>query len=293
MKLLDTLNGIRLDMSIFEEEFPFLNSTLILEASSRETNVMEIISDVLNKYNGEDVYISFRDSITTNLINPENIYRTPTGFYAYPLGPVIKNKLGITNWSELKSMDKNTFFSSRLFPWRSDVEFLYLFHISNTSNVLYSSKDNKSKLDKYVERLLSIYGDNETVEQLCKKFLSTGKVYSTRYRDNFIGVQAIWMLIFEVGIAIKTNYPLNYFFTFCCNKIGIDAFVDDAGIGYIHMNEPHNSVFFKLKSIADYFNIVSKTKGERFSLPRSSEVLSKKYGVKKYKYEKSGKIGRF
>jgi hypothetical protein len=290
MRLIETFESLKLDKLLFEKEFSFITKISLQEGA--DDDVINVLYEILKKYNSKDVYISFRDSVTVNLINPTNIYRTPTGFYCYPLASIIEDKMGIKDLEQLKKMSKSDFFNSSYFPWRSDSEYLYVFHVSDNSNILYSSKNYDEKVYSYVLKLKELYSNNDSVQNLCDDFIKTGKVKSSRYKKEYEGVHGLWMLIFEIGVLLKDISNLNYFFTIVCSKIEISAFVDDAGKGMIHPNEPYNAVFFKLKSISDYFNIISKSKGQKFALPRDKEIIGPRYGTKKFKYEKRYDIPR-
>src|SRR5574343_464491 len=45
----------------------------------------EFFDNLISKFNIDDIFVSFRNSMNVTDVNPNNQYNTPTGFYSYPL----------------------------------------------------------------------------------------------------------------------------------------------------------------------------------------------------------------
>src|SRR5690554_6327327 len=80
---------------IIKEEF----NNLIFEKRavsgiiSKEENIGELLEFLKEKYNYDDVYVSFRDSKHVTKINPNNKFNTPTGLYTYKLSKYTYNPI--------------------------------------------------------------------------------------------------------------------------------------------------------------------------------------------------------
>lgn len=231
----------------------------------------EIMAEIMTRFNGEDVYITFRDSVRDSMINPRNTYETPTGVYCYPLGPILKN--AITNdWSELSKLDQEEIFSRKYFPYQNQMEFIAIFHVKKNNNILYSSKDESQKIVNYVNSIKNLYPNNETIIKECDNFISNGSFYSNYTSKEMSGVWGFWLFIYHLG-GITKEKRLNNYFTSIANKIGLDGVVDDAGLGLIHPNEPIQAAFFKVKTISDFYTVLSKSRGATFQKPRDKPLL--------------------
>lgn len=262
----DSIIDEMITLPLFNEDDRDSKSLLKKSYKQKNQSAINIIADVLDKYDGRDVYLSFRKHQTQTLINPKNAYSTPTGLYCYPLVPLLSN-VGIS-WKTIRDIDPSKFFSADIFPFVSNSEFFLLFHVSNTDRVFYSDYDKDTM--SIVKQILSDFPEAVEDSQKISDYVNTGSI---KVGNGLVtGTEALWEFIFELHkvVSVLANYrqysnKANYFFTTICNKYNIHGFVDDLGTGFIHANEPIQAVFFhKLKNITDYNNMVSKLKGMVF-----------------------------
>lgn len=283
MKLFkDVLNELLIEKSfeefLIEQEFqidelinllPFdtkdAKSAIKKDFKKRSTNVMSIIADVMYKYDGEDVYISFRDMNTQTLVNPINQYDTPTGFYCYPLKQIIGSTLNLNSWSDLRNIEYGKFFSTNVFPYKVESEFMTLFHVKNNGNVYYTSK--QQDVREKVREIMKDFPELQDIPEV-KDYVETGRYYSKYFKKTITNAHSLWGFIYDLRHRIKNTKfsgKANLFFTQICYKYDIDGFVDDKGTSMIHPNEPIQAVFFtQLKKLVDYYEVLSKSSGRNF-----------------------------
>ena len=225
--------------------------------SHKETNVdytfNEYIHKLIYEFGINDLFVSFRkydDKVTD--INPTNHYDTPSGFYTYPL-----SSFGDEITDDITERDFRA-----LFPYNDKLPYIYFFVLKNKDNILDDTTP-KEKLDIYAKRIKSLYKNNADVKALCNEFLSGD--YDSMYAiENDIDIihdtHLFWVFLFDICeiISKKENVTLTY--TILCNKIGVNGFADYTGEGYIHHHEPHQAVFFKVKTIGELFLYKEKIK---------------------------------
>lgn len=255
----------------------------------KENNkILNIIAEVMKKYDGNDVYISFRDFDTTTIINPKNQYDTPTGFYCYPLKPILTQHLQLNDWDEIKKIPMEDFFSSKLFPYKVKEEFVYIFHVSKPDNVLYTSKNDTTPIDGYLEKIEKLFSKNEEILAKIKEVKEKGQYFSDYWKKEVNGVRALWAIIYDIHKLLRSDESsyrrkASYFFTHVCDRIGVAAFVDDAGTSMIHSGEPTQAVFFKLQSVTDYREKLSKKYGRIYQRPISTNLSAQDLNLKHYR----------
>jgi len=262
--------------SLMNEDVETYKKLFRQQVSKKNT---DIISDMLVKHNLKNVFISFRSGLYTSEINVRTRYNTPVGLYCYPIIPLLKKKTKLSNTKEIRDMSDSDFFTRGIFPFASENKLYYLFHISDTSDVLYTSDDSKDKIMKYINRIKDLYKDNPRVISICDEYIKTNRQYSNFLGTSKEGVWGFWLMIYAIGEVVRSHKKLSNFFSNLVYKIGIKGFVDDLGLGMIHKNEPLQAVFFfGHQSIVDDDKYVSKTEGLKFQLPRDKPYVDKSYG---------------
>ena len=109
-----------------------------------ETNIDESFTEFYNrmvqKATRENIFVSFREETHVTDINPKNIFRTPTGFYSYPL-------------SSFNIPDNPTEAEfRRKFLFANDRKYINFFILKTHEGVLTSGTD-ESTLNEYAERI--------------------------------------------------------------------------------------------------------------------------------------------
>jgi hypothetical protein len=222
---------------------------------------LEKIFEYIKQYGWDNTYISFRDDVRVTEKNPNNAYNTPTGVYCYP---VISYKNKVENVQSMRDF-------TRQFPYQNEKKYMHVFSIRDYSNVLFTSKDETPKLNKYVERIKQIYSSERYVEvlKICDDFIAGNYVGMIDGKKFFNVTHNFWLLLYDVEEKVnnqKNVRNLNHKVTILCNKIGVDGFVDDACSGSIHNAEACQAVFFRIKNIElDY--VVIDAHANRSDIP--------------------------
>ena len=212
-----------------------------------ETNVDESFAEFYNrmiqKAPREDIFLSFREDTHVTDVNPANRFRTPTGFYSYPL-------------SSFDIPDNPTEIEfRRKFPFGNDRHYLNFFILKNHDGIL-TGKTDDSTLDMYVERIKKVYGDYWGVPKLCDSFIAN--TYTSDYIDEDPGrkvyhrTHLFWLFLYDVAKAMHEDRKENRI-NLICRNIGVNGFVDYEGHGYIHSAEPSQAVFFRVKNLGEVF----------------------------------------
>jgi len=267
----------------------------------------ESIHDMLVKHNFQDVYISFRDDYRVSNINIYTPYDTPIGLYAYPLSDLLQSKkIYINNnfnteWNDVKSIPDEKFFTNRVFPFAQDKPVIYLFHISDNSNIIFTSKDDFDKISYYLKRIYSILKNKmeiskpqiSLIEDICYNYLNYKFYNSTWFKKSVVGAQALWSIIYDISNILKIK-P-NKFFTSIVYQIGLKGVVDDAGLGAIHPNEPIQAVFFYgYEKLIDDKLLLSRRFGKNFMLPVSKPYSEyNEFEKKKILFRNQDKMSKF
>lgn len=260
-------------ISLMNEDVSSYKKLFRQEVSKKNTDV---ISDMLVKHKVNNVFISFRSGLYTSEINVRTRYNTPVGLYCYPIIPLLKNKTKISNTKDIRNMSDNDFFTKGIFPFASENKLFYIFHISDTSDVLFTSEDSKDKISRFLNKIRKLYKDNPKVLNICNEYQRTNRQYSNFLGTSKEGVWGFWLMIYAIAEVLRTHKKLSNFFSKLVYEIGIKGFVDDLGLGMIHKNEPLQAVFFfGHQSIVDDGKYVSKTQGVKFQLPRDKPYQEK------------------
>jgi len=209
------------------------------ENKNHETDINSFMDRLLNQYDYDKIYLSFRSSMNVTKINIKNEYNTPTGIYTYK----ISNHLSKKNEWVL-----DDFYGNKLtFPFASGYPFLYFYVLKDDVNIL-SKLTDKNVFDGYVLKIKQIFKGNKEIETKCDGWLIGNKDYI--YSDRSV-CYSFWMLLYKDILggekSIEHDGPIgntNIRFTNLCNKLGIDGF-NDNGEGFIHINEKKQAVFFK------------------------------------------------
>lgn len=214
------------------------------------------IKEICSKPN---IFISFRDSVNVSLINPKNIYGTPTGVYSYP---------AIDFLPKIKECDTISEFLE-IFPYkgRNDPAFVYFYKLNPESTYL----DNNATFEDikpFYQKLIDMYEgkgaffkrildnvkkyvnkEEEKVDpfwgDVMKYDIFSGMIYDIRKDKTDSEVHKLWTLTYHISdddVARWSNI---------LRKLGIDAFVDH-GEGYIHTNEPIQAVLLSPKMFNNF-----------------------------------------
>jgi hypothetical protein len=206
---------------------------------NHESDFNIFMNRLLNQYDYDKIYLSFRTSMNVTKINIKNEYNTPTGIYTYKISRFFKKK---DNW------DLNDFYGNSFkFPFASGYPFLHFYVLKDDANIL-SNLTDKSIFDNYVLNIKKIFKGNKEIEAKCDGWLNGDEEYL--YTDESV-CYYFWLFLYKDILGGKKSVvhdgPIgntNIRFTNLCNKLGIDGF-NDNGEGFIHVNEKTQTVFFK------------------------------------------------
>ena len=209
-----------------------------------ETNVDESFSEfynrMLNKAPIEDIFVSFRDSTHVTDVNPRNIYKTPTGFYTYPLSRYYSKDDGQITEEDFRRKFESDFGGDRKY---------INFFILKTHDGVLTHRTDKSTLDVYAERVKKLHPNVSEVKELCDSFI--GGSYSSDYKTPVHNTHLFWLFLYGVAEVVKIKNKQTRI-SLMCRKIGVNGFID-YGDAYIHEYEPTQAVFFKVKSLGEIF----------------------------------------
>lgn len=252
---------------------PYQKEFVFEKRSNYQTNIENTFNEFYNKivssYELKNIFISFRNGVHVTDLNLNNDYNTPTGFYTYPL---ISFKKGLfDNISESQFRD--------LFPYNSDLPYIYFCILDDWSNII-TTKTTDSVLKEYVLKIKQLYFNIAPVIGMCDDFLNNK--YNPNYEPSKSPTHKFWLFLYSIAPYIGKKK--NDIFTVICNKIGVDGFVD-YGTGFIHINEPKQAIFFKVRN---KFSKIETYSEKQFSLNNLIEYISNggnlKYIRQKYKF---------
>ena len=211
-----------------------------------ETNINESFNEFYNrmiqKAPRENIFVSFREDTHVTDVNPKNEFRTPTGFYSYPL-----SSFDIYDDIYEKLTDSSF---RRSFPFANDRKYINFFILKNHDGIL-TDKTDKSTLNMYVERIKKLYPNSSKVKELCDSFIDGS--YSSDYNKTPVhDTHLFWLFLYDIAQAAQAGNTLTRI-NLICRKIGVNGFVDYEGHEYIHPAEPSQAVFFKVKSLGEIF----------------------------------------
>ena len=206
-----------------------------------ETNIDESFADFYNrmiqKAPRENIFVSFREETHVTDVNPVNKYRTPTGYYSYPLSSFDIDE----NPSEVEFR--------RSFPFANHREYINFFILKNHDGIL-TSKTDKSILNGYVRRIKKLYPNSSKVKELCDSFIDGS--YSSDYNKTPVhDTHLFWLFLYDITKDKERGNRQNRI-NLICRKIGVNGIVD-YGDGFIHPAEPSQAVFFRVKSLGEVF----------------------------------------
>jgi hypothetical protein len=207
------------------------------ENKTTETDFNTFINKLINDYDYNNIYLSFRSSMNVSKINTNNKYNTPTGIYTYKLSSYFSKK---NEW------DLSDFYGNSLkFPFASGYPFLHFYVLKDDVNIL-SKLTDKKVFDDYVLKIKQLFNGNNEIEDKCDRWFVDEEYLNVK---NYCA--SFWLFIYKDILGGKKNIaddgPIgntNIRFTNLCNKLGIDGF-NDNGEGFIHPNEKSQTVFLK------------------------------------------------
>ena len=209
------------------------------ENKNYENDFNSFMNRLLNQYDYDKIYLSFKSSMNVSKINIKNEYNTPTGIYTYKLSNYFSKK---NEW-----LLDDFYNNSLTFPFASGYQFLHFYVLKDDVNIL-SKLTDKNIFDNYVLKIKQIFKGNKEIETKCDGWLIGNKGYI--YSDKSV-CYYFWMFLYKDILGGEKSEehdgPIgntNIRFTNLCNKLGIDGF-NDNGEGFIHINEKKQTVFFK------------------------------------------------
>ena len=241
----------------------FLNEKRSHPETNKDLTFNQYLNKLLSTYNIDDIFVSFRKSVNVTDVNPNNGYETPTGVYTYPLLS-FKDKID-------PNIDEDEF--RRLFPFQNNLEYIFFYVVQNKDGLIENSTP-KNILDEYVKKIKSLYTYITPISNLCDLFLN-GEYESphiTRKND----AHSFWLFLYSVVPYISNSNNKQTAINTLCNKIGVVGFADYNGDGYIHQAEPHQAVFFKIKSIAKIYYYSRKKKNIKSLIEYLKKISGKK-----------------
>lgn len=257
---------------IIKEEFNKLifEKRAVSGIISKEENIGELLEFLKEKYNYDDVYVSFRDSQHVTKINPYNEFNTPTGLYTYKLSKYTYNPI----------YDIDEF--GKLFPYASERKYIYFYVLKDNANIL-NSKTSDNILDDYVEKIKRKFNTNKQIKQLCDNW--SDDTYQSYYSKSIHNTHKFWLFIYDVlPYAYKDGNKKNRF-SMLCRELNIDGFDDDTCYGWIHPSEKCQTVFFRSNIFKNQFTI---KRNEIFNVGYYKKYTEKEFInlINKYKLDK-------
>lgn len=246
---------------IIKEEFNNLifEKRAVSDIISKEENIGELLEFLKEKYNYDDVYVSFRDSQHVTKINPNNEFNTPTGLYTYKLSKYTYNPI----------YDIDEF--GKLFPYASERKYIFFYVLKDNANIL-NSKTSDNILDDYVEKIKRKFNTNKQIKQLCDNW--SDDTYQSYYSKSIHNTHKFWLFIYDVlPYAYKDGNKKNRF-SMLCRELNIDGFDDDTCYGWIHPSEKCQTVFFRSNIFKNQFTI---KRNEIFNVGDYKEYTEKEF----------------
>lgn len=210
--------------------------------SNPQLNQKLPLLDILKKYYndapgivgiGRNAFASFTEKDKLG-INPQSVYDTPLGIYAYPLNYVldtIKQRSGTFS-----------------LPYGGNHPYINLFGVKG--NVIDISKMNKTDVEKYQNIIVQKYRNisKEIMDQVIEDAYDYSRIPSKGGGFWYVTLRISSMLssgnYFGIDESRKNAIMWNKLF----RDIGIDVVVDN-GSSVIHENEPTQAVVFNPRSI--------------------------------------------
>lgn len=203
-----------------------------------------------------NIFISFRDSVNVSLINPKNIYGTPTGVYSYPSNDFL-NQIEKCNTIE-------DFLEIFPFKGKNKPSFIYLYFLDKKS-VIFDNNSTFDEIKPYYEKIIKLYeNSNDYFKKMINnvqkyidneiekddwygglKTFDIFKIYDIRKSDSKSEIHKLWELTYNIADDDSTKWG-NLF-----RRIGIDVLIDH-GDGYIHGNEPTQAILFNQRMIYNH-----------------------------------------
>ncbi len=230
--------------------------------SNPDRNPRVGILDVLRQYRDRsDVFVTFT-KLNKLGINPQSKYQTPLGIYAYPVKELYVKYLGSTYIS--KSAKNLTDY----IPFAGDEPYATFFTCPGQPGLIDNfAQYTESDLDRDLATLADALTDHiPDAEKWIEESLNIATGMGKQRSKNDSPVGLLWFVTMRVAQHLgqargdrttieKLAAPKIWNALF--RRIGIIGFVDRAGKGIIHNNEPMQAVFFKtsdLKIIATHLN---------------------------------------
>ena len=98
------------------------------ENKNYENDFNSFMNRLLNQYDYDKIYLSFKSSMNVSKINIKNEYNTPTGIYTYKLSNYFSKK---NEW-----LLDDFYNNSLTFPFASGYQFLHFYVLKDDVNIL-------------------------------------------------------------------------------------------------------------------------------------------------------------
>lgn len=225
----------------------------------------------------DNLYVSFT-AVDKLGINPQSIYNTPIGIYAYPATYVLQRGS----------------YSMTALPFAGNQPYGNIFSIRDDANIIFLDEVTDWQIDEVSDILEIIFSkvSNKLKNEL-RDILDMSDYHArVKWNDDSNG-HRLWAIFYHAaglyaksvrGSVDKRNIVWNWLNRQC----GIDGYVDN-GNGIIHESEPTQAVFFDSNVIIDVERIknkydkASRITGQNKSATVSSRNLHIKEIVEKYK----------
>lgn len=203
---------------------------------------------------GDNIFISFRNSQNTTLINPNNKFDTPTGIYTYPY-----------NGYADKLIHQNEELSNSFpFTGNDEPKFIYIYVLRNFNGII-TNNDTNNELRKYYEKLINNNNVSTQIKNIVRRYIDNGLIDNDLINDFKSTIHNDWYFKDSSasilwGILINSNDNMGKVSSIA-RDIGINGFID-MGEGFIHSNEDYQAVFFRSRGIFSHVDSVSIDKTE-------------------------------
>lgn len=257
-KILPSISS-EIPKSLIKKVTTMLNEDSLSEARREpDKNVKEPLYQQINSFiqkykNQEDlIFISFRDKETVTLINPRNIFDTPTGIYTYPWNNYYKEI-----YADRIDNVVNPNFETTV-PFAGNREFMFLYKLKSFRGIL-TSNSSLEEIKPYALAIKNIFPDNERVNTFIsdyQKYIENFAKKNRYYRSNLPDVKNFFILLYDV-LNDEYGYEKNmkYMVSSLARRIGLNGIID-YGTGLIHPNEKFQALFFRGLDIMEEVKVV-------------------------------------
>lgn len=262
----------------------------LLERSRWKNSIDPSSNDTVNLLkpyaNDPTIYLHFSEFNKLG-INPLSSYDTPAGIYLYPLNIYWK-----------KYVEKKSEKFTKVIPFKSEARYIIIGKLKSDINFKDFSNDIQyEEYNSYIKKLKTYYNiDERLFDMALKKIIDYTIEKKRELSTSYLG--KIWYITKEISnknnfmiilkeMSAKTGIAVNYnnlyekytsdnnivqWAMILYKILGISGFMDSAGVGIIHTNEPVQAVVFHSRFIDHIDTIENK---EQFS-SKNEQLNNKK-----------------